>query len=186
MLHEQRAQAEAQAQARAAAEQQLAQERQQAQEARDALAGAQGALAASQGRAHDLQAYADSLSARLSESGRALNVAVRTQAMREADLQDLRERHAALSQQQRETQELLHKLAERLTVAQRHYAQLRQADPDGSRPPAVGQRKRKPRKAADAALALAADPAPRPAPASAARARAGAAGGDATSGDPRG
>jgi hypothetical protein len=55
---------------------------------------------------------------------RALNAAVRTQALRENDLQELQERYSALMRDQRGTQELLTKLTDRLTVAHRYYEEL--------------------------------------------------------------
>jgi hypothetical protein len=60
----------------------------------------------------------------LRNSQRALNAAVRAQALRENDLQELQERYAALMRDQRGTQELLTKLTDRLTVAHRYYEEL--------------------------------------------------------------
>jgi hypothetical protein len=64
------------------------------------------------------------LEAELRDNRRALNVAVRTQALREQDLRDLQERYAAMQREQDASQELVTRLAERLSVAQRYFDQL--------------------------------------------------------------
>jgi hypothetical protein len=64
------------------------------------------------------------LEAELRDNRRALNVAVRTQALREHDLRELQERYAKIQREQDASQELVTRLAERLTVAQRYFDQL--------------------------------------------------------------
>jgi hypothetical protein len=64
------------------------------------------------------------LEAELRDNRRALNLAVRTQALREQDLRELQERYAAIQLEQDASQELVTRLAERLTVAQRYFEQL--------------------------------------------------------------
>lgn len=66
-----------------------------------------------------------SLESELRDNRRALNVAVRTQALREHDLRELRERYAAIQREQDASEELVARLAERLTAAQRYFDQMK-------------------------------------------------------------
>jgi hypothetical protein len=78
----------------------------------------------------------------LRDARRALNVAVRTQALRENDLRELQVRYGRLLQEHDASQNLLAKLAERLTAAQQYFAQLAppSAHPSDA-PVAVGRTK---------------------------------------------
>jgi exonuclease VII small subunit len=99
-------------------------QRHQTEQLEQRLQSIQAALEASNKIAADRAAQIQQLTKELTEARQTVNLSVKMQALREADLRDLQGRYQTTLQEQQSQHELLTRLGQRLTTANQYFHQL--------------------------------------------------------------